>query len=61
VAGQWFFPGNPVSSTNKTDCHDIIEILLKVAFSTLTLTAITIFMDVNKRERLSMFDYLASS
>jgi hypothetical protein len=26
-----FFPGPPVSSTNKTDLHDITEILLKVA------------------------------
>jgi hypothetical protein len=23
--GQWFSPGIPVSSTNKTDCHDIVE------------------------------------
>jgi hypothetical protein len=38
VAGQWFSPGNPVSSTNKTDCHDITEILLKVALNTITLT-----------------------
>jgi hypothetical protein len=29
VTGQWFSPGPPVSSTNKTDCHDITEILLK--------------------------------
>jgi len=29
VAGQWFSPGNPVSSTNKTERHDIAEILLK--------------------------------
>ena len=28
---QWFSTGSPVSSTNKTDRHDIIEILLKVA------------------------------
>jgi hypothetical protein len=28
--GWWFSPGTPVSSTNKTDCHDITEILLKV-------------------------------
>jgi hypothetical protein len=28
--GQWFSPGTPVSSTNKTDRHDITEILLKV-------------------------------
>jgi hypothetical protein len=29
--GQWFSRGTPVSSTNKTDRHDITEILLKVA------------------------------
>jgi hypothetical protein len=28
AAGQRFSPGTPVSSTNKTDCHDITEILL---------------------------------
>ena len=31
--GQWFSPGTPVSSTNNTDCHDIAEILLKVALN----------------------------
>ena len=30
------FPGTLVSSTNKTDRHDIAEILLKVALSTIT-------------------------
>ena len=30
-------PGTSVSSTNKTDCHDIPEILLKVALKTITL------------------------
>ena len=34
MAGQWFSPGTPVSSTNKTDHHDITEILLKVALNT---------------------------
>jgi hypothetical protein len=29
-AGLWFSPGTPVYSTNKTDRHNIIEILLKV-------------------------------
>jgi len=33
ATGQWFSPGTPVSSTNKTDRHDINEILLKVALS----------------------------
>ena len=31
-------PGNPVSSTNKIDHHDIAEILLKVALNTITPT-----------------------
>jgi len=31
------FPGTPVSSMNKTDCHDIPEILLKVALNTVNL------------------------
>ena len=30
-----FCPGPPVSSTNKTDRHDISEILLKVALDTI--------------------------
>jgi hypothetical protein len=30
VVGWWFSPVTPVSSTNKTDCHDITNILLKV-------------------------------
>jgi hypothetical protein len=33
AAGRWFSPGIPVSSTNKTDLHDITEILLKVALN----------------------------
>jgi hypothetical protein len=32
--GRWFSPGTPASSTNKTVCHDITEILLKVALNT---------------------------
>ena len=37
AAGRWFSPGTLVSSTNKTDCHDITEILLKVALNTINL------------------------
>jgi hypothetical protein len=36
--GWWFSPCNPVSSTNKTDCHDITEILLKVVLNTINKT-----------------------
>jgi hypothetical protein len=31
MADRWFSPG---SSTNKTDCHDIAEILFRVALNT---------------------------
>jgi len=37
-AGRWFYPSPSVSSTNKTDRHDIAEILLKVALKTKTPT-----------------------
>jgi len=33
VVGQWFSLSTPVSSTTKSDCHDITEILLKVALN----------------------------
>jgi hypothetical protein len=32
--GRWLYPGNPASSTTKTDRHDIVEILLKVVLNT---------------------------
>jgi hypothetical protein len=38
VTGLWFSPGTPVSSTNRTDSHDITEILLKVALNTIKQT-----------------------
>ena len=37
VTGWWFPPGSLVFSTNKTDRHNITEILLKVELNTLTL------------------------
>ena len=38
AAGEWFYPGTPVSFTNKTDRRDITEILLKVTLNIITLT-----------------------
>ena len=48
LGNHWFYhclllpsensQGTPVSSTNKTNHHDVSEILLKVALSTTTLT-----------------------
>jgi len=36
AVGLWFSPGTLVSSTSKTNRHDITQILLKVAFTTIT-------------------------
>ena len=33
ATGRWFYPGSPVFSTNKNYCHNIAEILLKVALN----------------------------
>jgi hypothetical protein len=38
ATGRWFSTGTPLSSINKTDRHDIAEILLKVALNTIALT-----------------------
>ena len=35
VTGPLFSLGTPVSSTNKTDCHNITEMLLKVVLNTI--------------------------
>jgi hypothetical protein len=41
---RWFSPGPPVSSTNKTDRHDITEILLKAALSTIHPPFVCVFL-----------------
>ena len=38
MTGRWFSLHTPVSSTNKTDHHDITEILLKVLLNTIDQT-----------------------
>jgi hypothetical protein len=38
--GRWFSLGTPASSTTKTGCHDIVEILLKVALNTIKINQI---------------------
>jgi hypothetical protein len=36
--GWRFSQGTPVSTTNKTDHHDIAELMLKMALNTITIT-----------------------
>ena len=38
VTGRWFSLCTPVFSTNKTDRHNITEVLLKVALNTINQT-----------------------
>jgi hypothetical protein len=38
ATGQWFSPDTPVSSTNKTEYHDIAEIFLKMVLNILKPT-----------------------
>jgi hypothetical protein len=45
--GWWFSLGTPPSSTTKTGCHDIAEILLKEALNTKMQFYIGSYMDVN--------------
>jgi hypothetical protein len=46
ATGQWLSPSTLVSSTNKTDGHDITEILLKVALKVLDPNLIIVIVKV---------------
>jgi hypothetical protein len=54
AAWGWFSPDTPLSFTNKTDRHDIAEILLKVALSTNTLT---LTQDIEKKPTYSTIPF----
>ena len=41
-------PGTPVSSTNKTDRHDITEILLKVALNTIAIMFYGVHLPISR-------------
>ena len=49
--GRWLSPGTSVSSINKTDRHDITEILLKGALNTITLT----HMPTNSKDLFELY------
>ena len=42
ATGRWFSPGTLVSSTNKTDCHEITKILLKVELNIINPSTTTL-------------------
>jgi len=53
----WFSPGTPVSSTNKTDHHDITEILLKVVLNTISLNQTYVMMKDKSSTGVIRIDY----
>jgi hypothetical protein len=60
---RWFSLGTPVSFTSKAGRHDITEILLKVALSTITLTpfilhVLTFFFWIVWNSRSSIYSLL---
>jgi len=54
-AGRWFSPGTPVSSTSKTDRHDMSEILLKMALNTITPLVIYLHCDLLYANTTSLY------
>ena len=57
AAGRWFSLSPPVFSTNKTDRHDIIEVLSKVALNTINLNLVNILVNssrIQESKRSSM-------
>jgi hypothetical protein len=48
AVGLWFRPGTLASSINKTDSHDVTEILLKVASNTITLILTSAMIPYNR-------------
>ena len=44
AAGRWFSPGTSASSTTKTGHHDIAELLLKGALSTINQIKSNLFL-----------------
>ena len=50
AAGRWFSLSPPVFSTNKTDRHDIIEILSKVALNTIYLNLVNILVNSSRSQ-----------
>ena len=56
ATGQWFSPGTPVSPTNKSDRHNITEILVKVTLNTIHQTNPCILWNLSLLISETIFD-----
>ena len=60
ATGRWFSPGSLVSYTNKTDRHDITEILLKMALNTIKQTnkqILILLLPIMSQNTISLFQF----
>jgi len=55
AAGQWSSPGTPVSPNNKTDRHDITQILLKMALNIINHKPINQLSNIISSFRQNLF------
>ena len=55
MTGQWFSSGHLVSSTNKTDCHNITEILSIVALNTIKPNHSVLIVDFIERLKFMLY------
>jgi hypothetical protein len=58
VTGRWCSPGTLVSSTNKSNRHDITEILLKMALNTNQTTKPTYISKCKKTKEIRQKKYI---
>jgi hypothetical protein len=61
ATGRWFSLGTPVSSNNKTDHHDITDILLKVLLNTRNLKTSPLFLISEKKDPTIIIFWSVSS
>ena len=55
VTDQWFSPGHSVFATNKTDRHNITEILLIVALNTIKPNHSVLIVDFIERLKVMLY------
>ena len=66
MGGQWFFPGTPLSSTNKTDHHDIAGINVGLSSDTYPndnsgqVTRVTRWVPLVEQELFTLLEHKSS-
>jgi methionine aminopeptidase len=51
VAGRWFSPGTPISSTNETNLHDVITAMVGWSYPVNLGMLFTIFTSIHTQKK----------